>query len=453
MNPPTSGSPDVARRQNDTRVTILSLSPIADDPRVRRQGDALHAAGFKVRAVGYAGARSAAPLWPITELAAPGRSPAHDLVVGARTAAAGWTGQALRGYWLSRFHRAMLRATEQAPADLFIANDWRTLPIAAEAARKRSAKYGYDSHEYGVAEGASRRFWRLTFPRYIFSIEKTLIPGALFFTTVSPGIAWLLQRDYGGSTPVVIRNMPPFQRVEPRSTGIPITVLYHGNIKVERALDRLVQSVEHWRPEFRLVIRGMGPPSVVEHLRTMAERSPASDRIRIEPAVPMTELVRFASEADIGIHPLPPLSDEELYALPNKLFEYMMAGLAVCVSDLPDMADVVRSHQAGITIAELSPLGIARAVNSLDQASIDRYRGNALAAAQELELGPGVDSVHRRRARSARRRRELKLLQLRQGRSRRCPRQSSTPKAAAQTARDSTRHCTSASFSGAGRAR
>ncbi len=384
LNPTTGGSPDIPHRPNGTRITILSLSPIADDPRVRRQGDALHAAGFMVRAVGYAGARSAAPRWPVTELTAPGRSPARDLVVGARTAVAGWTGMAMRGYWRSRFHRAMLRAAEQAPADLYIANDWRTLPIAAQAARKLGAKYAYDSHEYGVAEGASRRFWRLTFPRYIFSIEKTLIPGAQFFTTVSPGIARLLQRDYGGSTPVVIRNLPPFQRVEPRSTGVPITVLYHGNIKTERALDRLVQSVEHWRPEFRLVIRGMGPQSVVEDLRAMAERSPASDRIRLEPAVPMTELVRYASEADVGIHPLPPLSDEELYALPNKLFEYMMAGLALCVSDLPDMADVVRSHQAGVTIAELSPLGIARTVNKLDQAAIDRYRGNALAAAQEL---------------------------------------------------------------------
>ncbi len=161
-------------------------------------------------------------------------------------------------------------------------------------------------------------------------------------------------------------------------------MLYHGHIKAERALDRLVQSVEHWHPKFRLVIRGMGRRALWSTYAPWQERSPASDRIRLEPAVPMTELVRFASEADVGIHPLPPLSDEEPYTLPNKLFEYMMAGLALCVSDLPDMADVVRSHRAGVTIAELSPLGIARAVNSLDQQTIDYYRGNALAAAQEL---------------------------------------------------------------------
>ena len=52
----------IAKKQ----VGILALSAITDDPRVRRQGDAFHAAGWEVIAFGLSGnERSPAPLWQI----------------------------------------------------------------------------------------------------------------------------------------------------------------------------------------------------------------------------------------------------------------------------------------------------------------------------------------------------------------------------------------------------
>ena len=48
-------------------ICILSLSVISDDPRVRRQGDAFHKAGWKVTAVSVPGWKSAAPAWRVIE--------------------------------------------------------------------------------------------------------------------------------------------------------------------------------------------------------------------------------------------------------------------------------------------------------------------------------------------------------------------------------------------------
>jgi hypothetical protein len=47
------------------RICLIALSAIADDPRVRRQGDAFVRDGWDVVAVGLPGARSTAPGWTI----------------------------------------------------------------------------------------------------------------------------------------------------------------------------------------------------------------------------------------------------------------------------------------------------------------------------------------------------------------------------------------------------
>ena len=102
------------------------------------------------------------------------------------------------------------------------------------------------------------------------------------------------------------------------------------------------------------------------------------------PAVPMTELVRSASAADIGLFALPDHSRHNRFVLPNKFFEYTMAGLALCVSNLPEMALLLKRHDLGLLVPDLSPAAIATQLNSLDRNRIDCYKRNALAAARQL---------------------------------------------------------------------
>jgi glycosyltransferase involved in cell wall biosynthesis len=98
----------------------------------------------------------------------------------------------------------------------------------------------------------------------------------------------------------------------------------------------------------------------------------------------MIDLVRKAAESDIGLFALPAHSLQNVYVLPNKFFEYMMAGLALCVSDLPEMTKILKERDLGALIPAVAPAAIAAAINSFDRASIDVYKRNALAAAPEL---------------------------------------------------------------------
>jgi glycosyltransferase involved in cell wall biosynthesis len=98
----------------------------------------------------------------------------------------------------------------------------------------------------------------------------------------------------------------------------------------------------------------------------------------------MTALVREAAVYDVGFFALPGSSRHNEFALPNKFFEYLMAGLALCITDLPEMARLLREHDLGVTFPRVDVEMIAAAINSLEPGAIDRYKRNALRAAREL---------------------------------------------------------------------
>ncbi|RAU21859.1 hypothetical protein CU669_11175 [Paramagnetospirillum kuznetsovii] len=370
-------------------IALLSFSAIPDDARVRRHGDALMAAGHDVIAIGLPGGRAMAPSWALKEIApiAPEgalRPLLRAWRIGRMALCRMVPGLADAIYWGQAQHRAMYDAASVLDADVFVANDWLTLPIASRLAAERGKPYLYDSHEYAVEEGADRRLWRLLVSPYVRAMEARHIHGAAVVMTVADGIARLMRRDHGLLVdPVVVRNVVPSNLQPFRPCGAVIDVLYQGLLRADRGLDTLIRSVPAWRPEFRLRIRGPGEPAVVERLKIQAMAA-APDRIVFDPPVSPLDMIAAANRSDLGIHPIPPTSNQTRYCLPNKFFEYAMAGLALCVSDSVEMSALMRLHGLGEVITADTTEAIARAVNSFDRDRIDACKRNAIEAARQL---------------------------------------------------------------------
>lgn len=135
----------VAGQQRTPRIALVSHSAIADDPRVRRQGDAFAAAGWEVTAIGLDGASSPPPHWRVISVdagpfmrAARIGAPALSVQRMRRLArlASGLALQTLGGpvdRLLADYYPALpgiAEAAQQVTADLWLANDWPVLPIA-----------------------------------------------------------------------------------------------------------------------------------------------------------------------------------------------------------------------------------------------------------------------------------------------------------------------------------
>jgi glycosyltransferase involved in cell wall biosynthesis len=268
---------------------------------------------------------------------------------------------------------------------VWLANDWNMLPIAARLAADKGSIYVYDTHEFATEEYAEKWRWRLLHKPLVCAVERRFIGGAAVVSAVSAGIAERLDIMYRLSrSTLVIRNTPQSESFGFRPTGERVRVLYHGIIVPGRGLEEAIDSVAGWRPEFELTIRGPENPGYSDRLRQLICDRGLQSRVHLVPPVPMTELIRQAAAFDIGFFALPGHSRHNEFALPNKFFEYIMAGLALCISDLPEMARLVKQYRLGVLIPELTPGAIVQAVNRLDRAQIDWHKRNALAAAHEL---------------------------------------------------------------------
>jgi hypothetical protein len=405
------------------RICLLALSALVDDPRVRRQGDLFDAHGWDVTAVGIPGGRSAPPAWrilgattqPASGAAGPCGRRSPPLVDGDIRRPRGLAA-AIAQY--GRFRRAlkyrarMIQARFQADAaeqilwndlaisrhlreiyelaaglkvDVWVANDWTMLPLAARLARENGGVYVYDTHEFATEEYAEKPSWRRWTRPLVLAVERKYIRDAAVVSSVSDGIARRLERLYALPRPtLVVRNMPHYEACGFRPTGSPIRVLYHGIVVPGRGLELTIDSVASWRPEFELTIRGPENPEFTPRLRERIVARRLQDRVHLVPPVPMTALVREAAAFDIGFFALPGHSRHNKFALPNKIFEYVMAGLCLCTTDLPEIATIINKYALGETIRQLDAGAIARTINGFDRGRIDVCKQNALKAAHEL---------------------------------------------------------------------
>ena len=273
----------------------------------------------------------------------------------------------------------MMRDARRLNAHVYWANDLDTLHLAVFAAMF-GRKVVYDSHELwpdmllGVPE----------FVRTMLrSLEKWLVKRADFVITVNEFIAEVIESRYSLRAPVrVIYNTPkrtisrPLKQSRKRKYKV---ALYQGLYMPERGLENLVEAAKHLHPDVRLVFRGYG---ILEgRLRSL---SSAFSNVRFEEAVPMEKMIEAAASADLGVVAYVPSNLCNYLASPNKLFEYIQAGIPIASSDIPFMRLMVLRKGIGVVFDPHDPVDIANALNrATRETELSRYRRNLIPVAQE----------------------------------------------------------------------
>jgi len=279
------------------------------------------------------------------------------------------------------------------PADIYHAHDDTALPACYMAACLHRRSLIFDAHELPLVEpNVTRWSWlhRLAVP-----LLKRMMARCSGIVTVSPPIVRELRKRYGGRTAVVIRNIPGYQapiandRLRSHlGLGSDTRIaLYQGNLE-SRGLDRLIPAARFMDPGIVIVMMGRG--AIQSDLETLISREGVSDRVKIIPPVPYAELLNWTASADIGLVVYSPsyghtLTPNIQMCLPNKLFEYLMAGLPILASSLDAVADIIRTYNVGCTVHSLEPKDIGQAISEMlaNPDALACMRGNALAATQQ----------------------------------------------------------------------
>lgn len=364
------------------------------DSRVLRIGDALAAAGHDVSCVGYRAATDDRPLWPVFEVDGSSLAGRHRLIHAALLPIArvgqGWKG----AYWTDRRVRDMYEEVRSAKPDVVHAHDWNTLPIAARLAKETGCRFVYDSHEFASGEHEVSRAWRLLYAPFTRAIERQFIRRASAVITVSASLAIEIQKLYGlERTPTAVRNIPDTDRIAPSPLGERINVLYHGGIDRSRGMVEAVSSIADWPENFDLTIRA----SIPADIRTDIERAaPRGDRVSLVPAVAPGEVVQAANPFDIGIHPYLGTGEQYEFSLPNKFFEYLHAGLALCVTDYSEIGSLMKAHDLGRLIARpVTPFTIAAALNGFTRDRLWAYKQASFRLAETMTWAAEAETLVR----------------------------------------------------------
>jgi glycosyltransferase involved in cell wall biosynthesis len=249
--------------------------------------------------------------------------------------------------------------------------------LAASVAAKLAtgAPLVYDPHELETERNGVAGL-RQAADRYI---ERRLIRSCDAVMCVSDSIADWYANEYRIRRPAVVRNIPDLrlqqgggnESILKRRLGIPesdLLFIYQGGLFRGRRIDQLIRVFERVQPRRHLVLMGYG--ELEETAKAAAARIP---NIHFHPAVPPGEVLKHTSSADVGLTGVENVCLSYYYSLPNKLFEYLSAGIPFLVPAYPEMARLIEQHGCGWVVGEDDDAWI-RVIDELTAPAIAKAR-------------------------------------------------------------------------------
>ncbi|MBL0342389.1 MAG: glycosyltransferase [Bacteroidetes bacterium] len=278
-------------------------------------------------------------------------------------------------------------------AKALFSNDLDTLPANFIVSKLRGLILVYDSHEYytGVPELEQRPGVRKVWE----TIEGWIFPSLNQIITVNESIAGLYEKKYNKKL-IVIRNVPSKYNKNGESIdkialrlkiGLPtdkkILILQGAGINVERGAEEAVEAMQYLN-NVQLVILGGG--DVMHNLKIRTTQLHLEEKIIFKPRMPYEEMMQYTAACDIGLTLDKDTNLNYRFSLPNKVFDYIQAGIPILASRLPEVEKIIGGYQVGLFIENHNPHHIAEKIKEMlnSEENLVRWQKNLQSASLEL---------------------------------------------------------------------
>lgn len=273
-------------------------------------------------------------------------------------------------------------------SDILVANDLDTLLPNYLISRLKKTPLVFDSHEYftGLPEIRDRYFVKWVWT----AIEKSIFPKLKYVITVSDSVAEAYKEKYGFK-PVVVRNcsrrahnIDAFSKNE---IGIKtehfLLIFQGGGINMEKGGEELIEAI-NTTENVSLIIAGSG--QVLQIIKKKVNELNLSERIKFFPKMKWEELIKYTKSASAGLCLEKDTNLNYRYSLPNKLFDYISAGIPVIAGSLPEIKKIVEENGCGIIIPEITPEEISKAIIQLrdNNELLHKLKQNSVNASEKL---------------------------------------------------------------------
>jgi glycosyltransferase involved in cell wall biosynthesis len=242
--------------------------------------------------------------------------------------------------------------------DLLLSNDLDTLPANFLASKLKNKPLVYDSHEFFtevpelVHRPRVKKIWE--------GLEGKMVPKLKHAYTVCDSIAKIYTEKY--NVPFrVVRNVPVASSsvhvAGKLSEDAEKMILYQGAVNVGRGLEQAILAMKLVQ-NARLLIAGDG--DIRKELEELTVREGLQKKVQFLGRLSIDELAKLTPKADLGLSIEEDIGLNYRYALPNKLFDYIQAKVPVLVTNLPEMAAIVKKYAIGKVTTSLEPNYLAK---------------------------------------------------------------------------------------------
>jgi len=271
-------------------------------------------------------------------------------------------------------------------ADVLLANDLDTLPANYLISKLKSIPLVYDTHElYTEVPELKGRFAKKIWEK----IEKSIFPKLKDIFTVNKSIADIYSKKYNVKINI-IKNLPNKQtsRHYQSKTELGLhknqkyIILQGAGINMDRGAEELVEAMENVDAAVLLIV---GNGDVVPRLKEMVNNMNLSGKVIFIPKQSPEKLSSYTHISEIGISLDKDTNLNYRYSLPNKIFDYIQAGIPILASDLPEIKKIVKEMDLGIICKNHKPDEIANNINIMLENNFKESKKSQLnKAADEL---------------------------------------------------------------------
>jgi glycosyltransferase involved in cell wall biosynthesis len=252
--------------------------------------------------------------------------------------------------------------------DILLSNDTDSLLANYLVSKIRRKKLAFDAHEIfpELPELAYRPkvkwFWR--------KIEDWIFPRLKHCYTVCESVAAYYNNKYHINMKVV-RNVPCLSNHIDKKmlaySGKKI-ILYQGALNMGRGLEWIIDAMPFVENAVFVII---GDGDIAKELKERVNRMKLTEKVFFLGRIAGTELHKYTPSADLGVCLLENRGLNYYYSLPNRIFDYLQAGVPVLATDFPEIANIVNTHKTGILINHYEPEYLAKVLNDFFENGFD----------------------------------------------------------------------------------
>ncbi len=265
-------------------------------------------------------------------------------------------------------------------SNILLSNDLDTLPANFFVSKLKNIPLVYDSHELftEVPELNNRKFVK----RFWIITERIILPKIKFSYTVCDSLSRIYFEKYGLKM-ATIRNVPYYTKTNNKKNNSIKKIIYQGALNIDRGLEEIIEAMQYLD---NCVLQIVGSGDIENELKKLVTQTNTEKKVLFSGRIPFEKLKKITSQADIGISFEQNTNLNYYYSLPNKIFDYIHAGVPVLASDFPEIKNIINKYKVGTIITDYNPISLSSKIKEIikNEKQLTEWKINSCKAAKEL---------------------------------------------------------------------